>query len=69
VIRVVLAVAALLATVPASALTGREIIDGFEGAAAIRRPGLRLIHAQLDDTGEHVHDDGLIIFRKLPNEG
>lgn len=44
---------------------GRDIIDGFQGAAAIRHPDFHLIHADLEDSRRHVHDDGLVIFRRV----
>jgi len=46
---------------------GREIADGFEGtlkAIQARKPELALIRAEFDDVSEHVHNDGLLIFRK-----
>jgi len=46
---------------------GREIADGFDGAlSAIRErlPDWSTIVAMLDDTGQHVHKDGIIIMRK-----
>lgn len=47
---------------------GRSIADGFYGAliTLVRKyPGLRLVEARYDDTGEHIHNDGLLAFRKV----
>ncbi len=47
---------------------GRSIADGFYGALTtmVRRfPGLRLVEARYDDTGERAHNDGLMAFRKV----
>lgn len=52
-------------------LYGRDIIDGFDGAldwitGGTLYPGrLRLVEARYDDTEQHVHHDGLLIFRKV----
>ena len=49
---------------------GRDLIDGFPGAlewlTSERYAGkLALIEARYDDTEQHVHHDGLLIFRKV----
>ena len=46
---------------------GRNVLDGFYGTmttVAKRFPGLRMVDASFDDTGQHVHNDGLLVFRK-----
>lgn len=50
-------------------LYGRDKIDGFDGALKhfTRFPQLRLIEARYDDTDQHVHHDGLLIYRKVAN--
>lgn len=45
---------------------GKEIADGFPGALDLLsryKDKFRIIHAQYDDTGKYVHNDGLIILR------
>lgn len=46
---------------------GADIAKGFTGALRLFLDSerLQLIHANLDDSGRHVHRDGLMIFRKV----
>ena len=46
---------------------GRDIADGFHGAVKLFMdyPGLRLIEASYEDSGELCYYDGLIILRKV----
>lgn len=47
---------------------GAEIADGFHGALALfvrRYPQLCLVEAHYDDSDDHCHHDGLLVFRRI----
>lgn len=49
---------------------GAEIANGFHGTLRLfqdRYPSLALIEANYDDSGQHAHHHGLMIFRKVAN--
>ena len=45
---------------------GREIANGFQGALRLllNFPELEVIHANLEHSGNYIHDDGIIVLRK-----